>query len=485
MPSPAVPAAACLSRAAGAACPCQAAVSSSCARYRSRIRSSHASVQYFSWAGFASPARTKCRRMCAQQYRFTRPSAFLPGGLVHLVEIAGDHQPPRPAVPVVRELPGLLVDAGVPGQHLPGPGRVHDEADGVRAEEHPQPPFRRAAPRAGRTPAMWSRPRAGARNPATVPRSRPASGASSAPACAHVPAKVAGRSPRRAGASPVTSEFWLRPAAYRSVSSIAMNPLENRPLPIAFGGPGAVTVAGTRAAGTPCGTGGGSPPAPARSPSSPAAPRRDRTQQRERHPAPRAAVPAPREIPDHLEPGQVRVIPPPRPRPRPPLPARAVPAVPAGVPAAGIAGTRPRRRLLRRPAEHHPLQHRQLCQHPLKLGLHAARHAPAAAGSPPAAWRSPPAAPQPAAPSAGSPPAPGPAHPSARRQHLPPRRRQPRQSRSTANTPSSPQSRTTPGVSPAVCRGSTTAAVPAADTQGWTAAAPRPSASSAAWPWPR
>ena len=38
----------------------------------------------------------------------------------------------------------------------------------------------------------------------------------------------------------------LRPATNRSVSSIAMNPLEKRPLPIAFGGPGAVTAAGTR-----------------------------------------------------------------------------------------------------------------------------------------------------------------------------------------------------------------------------------------------
>ena len=46
--------------------------------------------------------------------------------------------------------------------------------------------------------------------------------------------------------SPVTSEFMLRPAANRSVSSIAMNPLENKPFPIAFGGPGAITVAGTR-----------------------------------------------------------------------------------------------------------------------------------------------------------------------------------------------------------------------------------------------
>ena len=38
----------------------------------------------------------------------------------------------------------------------------------------------------------------------------------------------------------------LRPAANRSVSSSAMNPLLNRPFPTAFGGPGAVTVPGTR-----------------------------------------------------------------------------------------------------------------------------------------------------------------------------------------------------------------------------------------------
>jgi hypothetical protein len=37
----------------------------------------------------------------------------------------------------------------------------------------------------------------------------------------------------------------LRPATCRSVKSIAMNALENKPLPIAFGGPGAITVAGT------------------------------------------------------------------------------------------------------------------------------------------------------------------------------------------------------------------------------------------------
>ena len=72
--------------------------------------------------------------------------------------------------PHLRELPGLLIDAGVTGQHLPGTGGIHDEAAGVRADETPQPPFRRAAAvGAGRTPATWFRPRAGATNPATWP----------------------------------------------------------------------------------------------------------------------------------------------------------------------------------------------------------------------------------------------------------------------------------------------------------------------------
>ena len=48
----------------------------------------------------------------------------------------------------------------------------------------------------------------------------------------------------------VTSEFWERPATYRSTSHCAMNALDARPLPIAFGGPGTVTVAGTRHAHT-------------------------------------------------------------------------------------------------------------------------------------------------------------------------------------------------------------------------------------------
>ena len=53
-----------------------------------------------------------------------------------------------------------------------------------------------------------------------------ASGASSAPACAHVPASVAAEISAPCLASPVTSEFMLRPATNRSVSSIAVNALE-------------------------------------------------------------------------------------------------------------------------------------------------------------------------------------------------------------------------------------------------------------------
>jgi hypothetical protein len=73
-----------------------------------------------------------------------------------------------------------------------------------------------------------------------------ATGASSAPACAHVPASVAGQTSAPCRARPFTSEFWLRPAVNRSTSSIAMNAFVNRPFPTAFGGPGAITVPGTR-----------------------------------------------------------------------------------------------------------------------------------------------------------------------------------------------------------------------------------------------
>jgi hypothetical protein len=93
------------------------------------------------------------------------------------------------------------------------------------------------------------------------------------------------------------------------------------------------------------------------------------TQRRERLAAPRAAIPAAFKIPDHLDPRQMRVVPPSRPRTRPAPPAvaaRPLPAVPAAVP---VPAGRLRPRTLRRAPEHQPLQHRQLSLHPLKLGL--------------------------------------------------------------------------------------------------------------------
>jgi len=57
---------------------------------------------------------------------------------------------------------------------------------------------------------------------------------------------VAGEISAPSRARPCTSEFMLRPAVSRSTSSIAMNAFVNRPLPTAFGGPGAITVTGTR-----------------------------------------------------------------------------------------------------------------------------------------------------------------------------------------------------------------------------------------------
>ena len=93
------------------------------------------------------------------------------------------------------------------------------------------------------------------------------------------------------------------------------------------------------------------------------------TQPGERLPALRAAVPVTLEVPDHREPGQMRVIPPPRPRPRAalvlPAPARAALPLPAASPV--ITGTRLRTRPLQRPPEQHPLQNRQVSPHPVQL----------------------------------------------------------------------------------------------------------------------
>ena len=100
------------------------------------------------------------------------------------------------------------------------------------------------------------------------------------------------------------------------------------------------------------------------------------TQRRERCPALRAALPAPGKVPDHLEPGQMRVIPPPSPRPRSPFPLltafRTPPLLlPTALTARAIARTRP----LRRPPEQHPLQNRQVSPQPLQLSrLFRVRH---------------------------------------------------------------------------------------------------------------
>ena len=263
------------------------------------------------------------------------------------------------------------------------------------------------------------------------------SGTSSVPACAHAPASVPGETSAPCRASPVTSEFMLRPAANRSVNSNARNALVKRPLPIAFGGPGAVTVAGT----------GQSQARRYRRRQS----ARTRTttsqsscsvdmiaaQARERRPALRAAVPAAREIPDHLDPGQVRVIPPPGPRPRAALLPRAGPGtLPAG------AGRR--RHCPAAPGATAPTTARtpSAAIPPGQRAASPARRLPRVLRPQPrvllAQLR------RPAAPAHGSPPAPQPARPAAMPQHPPnPGQRQPPQpSRSTANTLSSRKSRT-------------------------------------------
>ena len=162
-------------------------------------------------------------------------------------------------------------------------------------------------------------------------------------------------------------------------------------------------------------------------------------QPRERLPALRAAVPA-LEIPDHLNPGQVRVIPPPRPRPR-----AALLPVPLPRPCRrrAIAARRLRARPLRRPPEHHLLQDRQVSLQlphlsvpvritlaklpdlglPLRVPLTEPRVLRSAAGR--------------------SHPAPRPAHPAAAPQPPPhPGTRPPQPPRSTANIISSRKSRT-------------------------------------------
>src|SRR5512144_2354097 len=163
-----------------------------------------------------------------------------------------------------------------------------------------------------------------------------ASGASSAPACAQVPASVAGEISAPCRARPVTREFMLRPATYRSVSSITTNPLENSPLPIAFGGPGATTrtiTCQSNCCPDTC------------SPSSV-------------NGSPHSGQPYP-------PPGKSQNI-----SNRGRCEESRRPALAAGLITAGLSTTsRARTRPLRRPPEQHPLQHRQVSPHPLQLGV--------------------------------------------------------------------------------------------------------------------
>ena len=81
-----------------------------------------------------------------------------------------------------------------------------------------------------------------------------------------------------------------------------------------------------------------------------------------------AAVATVGEVPDHLHPRQLRVIPPARPRSRPPPGALPAASRPGLIPATVTAG-RPGPGPFRGPAEQHPLQHRQLGVHPLQLAV--------------------------------------------------------------------------------------------------------------------
>ena len=126
-----------------------------------------------------------------------------------------------------------------------------------------------------------------------------ASGANSAPACAHVPARGRQQCPRPAGTGPSPASSCSVPRQYRSVSSIAMKPSVNRPLPIAFGGPGAITVAGRA---LPLITTAAVRRHPDDHLPAQLLPGPVIRQRGERLPALRAAVPAAREIPEHLKP---------------------------------------------------------------------------------------------------------------------------------------------------------------------------------------
>ena len=142
------------------------------------------------------------------------------------------------------KLPGVLVQAGMPGQDLP------DRDGSITKQQVSGPMNTHSQNLAGPSPPSGQNTRHDVSSAWRCHESRfraaiaSSSGASSLPACATVPASVAGEISAPCRARPVTSEFADRPASNRSTSSIAVNPFVNRPFPIALGGPGAITVSG-------------------------------------------------------------------------------------------------------------------------------------------------------------------------------------------------------------------------------------------------
>ena len=131
------------------------------------------------------------------------------GGLVNGVEITGDDQLPRPAVLIGGELPGFLVDAGVPGART-----APDLAGSItkQAVLRPGTPIATISPggsRRGRRP-----PRRLVRMQVPGPCDRSAIASSSgaaAPPAAHAPASVPGAIWAPCRASPVTATSWTAP----------------------------------------------------------------------------------------------------------------------------------------------------------------------------------------------------------------------------------------------------------------------------------
>jgi hypothetical protein len=91
---------------AGAAASFEADMSSSWAAYRSLMRLSHASVQYFRLDRVRVPGPDEVPADMSPAVQVDQVVRLLPRRLVNGIEVAGDHQPPRAAVLLLRELAG-------------------------------------------------------------------------------------------------------------------------------------------------------------------------------------------------------------------------------------------------------------------------------------------------------------------------------------------------------------------------------------------